>query len=246
MNNNHPHWMLVRVAEETAPRSTINLWPRIERSAVQLLSPRILSPKRSLRFGFVMLILFLPLALAVAISPVVRAQVQTWVGEIGGQMFTTSSDYPGDDEPVTIVKSESMSLVEARETLGMVIDLPSWVPEGYAIQDKVSVLNLGDGVTRVEIMWNSPENGAIMLNIERFPAGSESNWLVGRESVEETLVKGEPAALVRGAWNANQKQWDNSNQLSLYWQSGENNYILRGLGEQISAETLIHMAETIP
>jgi len=246
MTNNHPHWMLVRVAEETAPHSSIDLWPRIERSAVQPRSPRILAPKRSLRFGFVMLILLLPLVLAVAISPAVRAQVQAWVGEIGGQMFTTSNDYPGDDEPVTIVKSESMSLVEARETLGMVIDLPSWVPGGFVLQDMVSVPHLGNGVTRVEIRWISAENAAIWLNVERYPAGSESNWLVGPESVEETLVNGEPAALVRGAWNANRRQWDNSNQLSLYWQSGENNYILSGGGEQVSVEMLIHMAETIP
>ncbi|GAP13395.1 hypothetical protein LARV_01149 [Longilinea arvoryzae] len=246
MNDHHPHWMLAGVAEETAPRSTVDLWPRIKRAALQKQASHRRSANRSRRFGFAMLVVILPLVLAMVLSPAVRAQVQTWVGAIGGQMFTTSGDYPGDDEPVTTVANESLSLAEARETPGMAIDLPSWVPAGFVLQDPVSVLQLGDGVTRVEITWSSPENGAILLNIEQYPAGSESNWLVSPESIEEVLVDGEPAALVRGAWNANAKQWDHMDFLSLYWKSGVQNYILRGLGGQISAETLIRMAESIP
>lgn len=246
INANQPHWMLSKIAEETAPGSTIDLWPRIERNPTYRRKTHNPSPSRSLRFASGMVVLALILALTLAVSPVVRAQVQTWVGEIGGVLFTADGDYPGDDEPVTTVASESMSLDKARETLGLTLSLPSWVPTGYVLQDEVSVPHFDDRAVRVEITWTAPEKPSIMLNIERYPEGSKSNWLVGPESIEEVLVNGEPAGLVRGFWNADRKQWDNADGLSLYWQVGDQYYILRGFGEDISVEDLIRMAESIP
>ncbi len=180
------------------------------------------------------------------VSPAARAQVQTWMGEIGGILFTTDGDYPGDDEPITIIQSESMRLDEARETLGLAIDLPTWVPAGYVLQEEVSVPRFGDEAVRVEITWTSPAEPSILFNIERYPAGSEGNWLVGPESIQEVRVHGEPASLVRGFWNADAKQWDTSDGLSLYWKKGEQEYILRTFGRDISVEALIRMAESVP
>jgi len=198
---------------------------------------------RPVAIGAITLLLVLTLTLVV--SPAARAQVQDWVGQVGGVLFTATGDYPGGDEPVTIAPSEKMSLEDARAILPFTIDLPAWVPEGYVLEETVTFVHFEDGVERIFIQWRAPQKALLELEIENLPP-EESKWLVGQESIEEVLVDGEPAALVRGGWHADTKQWENPEILHLYIPHKGQTYIFSSMEKDIPVDELIRMAESLP
>ena len=198
---------------------------------------------RPVALGAITLLLVLTLTLVV--SPAARAQVQDWVGQVGGVLFTATGDYPGGDEPVTIAPSEKMSLEDASAILPFTIDLPTWVPEGYVLEETVTFVHFEDGVERIFIQWRAPQKALLELEIENLPP-EESKWLVGQESIEEVLVDGEPAALVRGGWHADTKQWENPEILHLYIPHKGQTYIFSSMEKDISVDELIRMAESLP
>ena len=196
---------------------------------------------RPIAFGAITLLLIL--AFMFTISPAARAQVQDWFSQVGGVFFTATGDYPGGDEPVTIVPSEEMSLIEARAVLPFTVDLPVWVPEGYVLEETVNILRFGDGVERVFIHWNAPGKALLELKIED---AVNSNWAVGLGSIEEVLINGKSAALVRGGWNFDKKQWENQGQLQLYVPHEAQTYIFSSMEKDISIDELILIAESLP
>jgi hypothetical protein len=198
---------------------------------------------RPIALGAVTLLLVLTLALV--ISPAARAQVQDWVGQVGGVLFTATGDYPGGDEPATIVPSDEMSLEEARAILPFTVDLPAWVPEGYVLENTVNIPYFDDGVGRVSIRWDAPQKARLGLLIEDRSA-EESKWIVGPGSIEEVLVNGEPAALVRGGWDSDAKQWHNPEILTLYVQHNDQTYSFSAIEKDISVDDLVRIAESIP
>jgi len=198
---------------------------------------------RPVAIGAITLLLVLTLTLVV--SPAARAQVQDWVGQVGGVLFTATGDYPGDNEPVTIAPSEKMSLEDASAILPFTIDLPTWVPEGYVLEETVTFVHFEDGVERIFIQWRAPQKALLELEIENLPP-EESKWLVGQESIEEVLVDGEPAALVRGGWHADTKQWENPEILHLYIPHKGQTYIFSSMEKDIPVDELIRMAESLP
>lgn len=189
--------------------------------------------------------LLLVLALALAVSPAVRAQVEDWAGQVGGILFTATGDYPGGDEPVTIVPGDNMSLEEARAVLPFTVDLPAWVPEGYRLEETVTVQHFESGLENVLIFWNAPGKASLTFVVENRPSG-ESKVIVGPGSIEEVLVHGEPAALVRGGWNADSKQWEERGNLQLYFGYGPLTYTLLAVESDIPVDELIRMAESLP
>jgi hypothetical protein len=207
---------------------------------------------RPLAFGA--LTVFLALVLVLAASPAARAQVLEFVREVGGVSFTETGRYPGQPEhQVTIVPSETYTLATMHERVGYEISLPAWVPEGFTLDDEVTITDFSAGsgdsdVMMSSIRWRSPQPDwtSISLNVSKRTSGEPMNWLTGPESVEEVQVNGQPAALVRGSWNANAKQWDASGHISLHWQHNGLSYALQTWESEVSTADLIRMAESIP
>lgn len=189
--------------------------------------------------------LLLALTLTLAVSPAARAQVQDWVGQAGGVLFTVTGEYPGGDEPVTIVPGDSMPLEDARAVLPFTVDLPAWVPEGYVLAETVEIPRFEDGVGRVSMHWAASQKAHLSLDIED-RAPEESNWVVGPGSIEEVLVHGEPAALVRGGWQSDTKQWDHPEILHLYVAHHGQTYIFSTVMKDISVDELVRIAESLP
>ena len=194
--------------------------------------------------GLGVVALLLVLTLVLSVSPAARAQVEDWVGVIGGVLFTATGDYPGDDEPVNIVPTDEMTFEEARETLPFTIDLPTWVPEGFVLEETVSVPRFEDGVGRVYLLWKAPLKGLSLSIEDRSP--EEANWLVAPGSIEEVLVNNAPAALVRGGWYENTKQWENKGQIQLFVPHNGQTYLFSTNENNISVEELIRIAESLP
>jgi hypothetical protein len=192
--------------------------------------------------------LLLVLTLTLTISPSARAQVQDWVEQVGNMMFTATNDYPGGDEPVTIVQTDTLSLEEARAQVAFPIDLPAWVPAGYVLQEKVNVTHFNDAqMTMYEIDWHAPEKATFSLTIiEQRPNGKDNQFVIGQESIEEVQVNGVTAALVRGGWNADARQWDNPDILTLYLDRGGQTYIFQAFERDISIDDLVRIAGSLP
>lgn len=189
--------------------------------------------------------LVLAFSLTFAISPVVRAQVENWVGQVGGVLFTATVDYPGGEEPVTDTPSDTMSLEDASALLPFAIDLPTRIPEGYVLDETVTLLKFEDNVERVFIQWTAPQEALLELQIEN-QTPNESKWIVGQGSVEEVLVNGMAAALVRGGWQSETQQWSNPQILHLYFPHNGQTYILSSFEKDIPVDELILIAESLP
>ena len=229
-----------RIAPRLAFAQDMRKRLKIDEEKTLRVRPLLLRP---VAIGAITLLLVLTLTLVV--SPAARAQVQDWVGQVGGVLFTATGDYPGGDEPVTIAPSEKMSLEDANAILPFTIDLPAWVPEGYVLEETVTFVHFEDGVERIFIQWRAPQKALLELEIENLPP-EESKWLVGLESIEEVLVDGEPAALVRGGWHADTKQWENPEILHLYIPHKGQTYIFSSMEKDIPVDELIRMAESLP
>ena len=96
---------------------------------------------------------------------------------------------------------------------------------------------------RVFIHWNAPGKALLELKIED---AVNSNWAVGLGSIEEVLINGKSAALVRGGWNFDKKQWENQGQLQLYVPHQAQTYIFSSMEKDISIDELILIAESLP
>ncbi len=198
---------------------------------------------RPVAFGTITFLLVFTLSLV--FSPAARAQVQDWVGQVGGVLFTATGNFPGGDMPVKNAPSEKLSLEDARAILPFTIDLPTWVPEGYALDETVTFVYFEDGVERVFVQWRFPRKAILELEIVNLPP-EKSTWLVGLESIEEVLVDGKPAALVRGGWNADMKLWENRGQLQLHVPHNGQTYIFSAMETSVSIDELIRIAESLP
>jgi len=183
-------------------------------------------------------------------SSTVRAEVLQTIEEIAGLRFDVTSNYPGDpDEEVTIVPSEYLSLIEAQNHFPSPVMLPTYVPQGYERQTDVEFFVLGDTPTLV-IRWDSNEKSAgnIELDIKHCPSGFENcGMTVGEGALEEIMLNGKPAAVIRGAWNYDTQQYDLSPMTAIQWKYDENTvYTLSTWNQDMPLEELIRMSESIP
>jgi hypothetical protein len=190
---------------------------------------------RRLALGFTALLL--ALALTLAVSPGARAYLAAFVREIGGLSFEESDLYPGGGGPVHTVPTEIISFADVQAGLPFPIGLPAWVPDGMIPREDVSVTLFSDEFTPVEISWGNGQAGFAMTVMQPVSV------YVGRGSIEEVLVDGRPAALIRGGWDYDRQEWNDSLALTLEWELGDHIYRLETA--TLDAATLIRIAESI-
>jgi len=184
---------------------------------------------------------------ALVFSPAARAAFNGLIVEIGGMIFfeTEESASPATPLPeshVTLVPEETLPLAEARAKLPYPISLPTWTPDGFNMGTLARISYFPGLAPQVTITWygSDPKVG----NIDLLVLGQKVDWQVETDDVEEVEVKGQPAALVGGSWNADTGQWDSGSDLTLSWMKGDQMYLLRSPGAP--ADDLIRMAESIP
>ena len=204
---------------------------------------RIFLPfKPALKVGVVIILI----CVLLFVSPAVRAQVSEWIQQIGGVFVLETNEYPGRG-PVQTIPFDQYSFEGVANELPFEISLPSWMPEEFEIIPtvKVSRFNNQTAVTAY-IDWKPSSGPILTLIIQHRLDGENVGLIVGEGSVEEILVNGEPAALVRGGWNADIQQWDfNIKALTLSWQYNGQTYRLQGIEDNISVDELIKIAESI-
>jgi hypothetical protein len=172
---------------------------------------------------------------------------------VGGFSFTETVDYPMGRGPhlLNLYPEQTMNLDEARQAFPAPISLPSYVPEGYVLdQDQLTVMVSPDYPFQyVRVRWKKEKEqgvGYLFLSVEHHAQeeGGKS-LIIGLDSLEEVTINGQTAALVRGIWNSQTQEWDQPDFIMLRWSKDGLVYDLHGLYTG-SLDTLIRMAESIP
>lgn len=178
-------------------------------------------------------------------SPTLRAAVGEAIRHLGRIPIWETDQHPflEGGERVTSCP-QTVSLAEAQTTLGE-LPLPGWVPEGFVLQDKVQLCE-GDQGRRVGLTWeHAASRRSVSLLAEYLNQDFIPAEIVGSGGVEEVTVHGEPAALVRGAWNPTTKTWSAKGLVHLRWSRGQVIYQLITMEGALSTEELVRMAESV-
>jgi hypothetical protein len=191
----------------------------------------------------------LVLAAILIVSPSAQAMVAGIIQTIGGVNYNQTTDFPGDNNPVVIDSAQEMSMAEVLEILPFVPSLPTWIPDGFELQDSVRLWcpsNLDGGLCFARWTWKKRAQ-QIHLQIEYPRSENESTWIVGPAAAEEVqLADGTIAAFVEGGWNPETKQWDASAGLQLSWYKDGTVYHISTTNAAISKDTIVEMADSIP
>ncbi len=197
---------------------------------------------RSKKLVQVTIFLVISLIAIMAISPA-RAFVSSLITNIAGQIFEVTEDYPGDNYPggEEIIEPQVMSLGDALAIFPHDIQLPTYIPSGYILnEDNVRVyvgVDAGPFANSIEFEWLSDDRPVLRLRVTDIdPRIGE---IVAPDSVEEiSLDINHSAALIRGGWDADNKAWTNDVGLRLRW--SVNNLVYELMG--VNREQLIEIA----
>lgn len=243
---------LREIAEEQVP-ANLDPWDTIR--------ARLQSDKQSRRWtwrkplahlSLALAALFLVLTIIIAASPDVRAQVGKVFKRIAGISFMQTDRLPDAEVPALVLNGEMVSLEQARKMVPYVLELPSWVPEGFAFEKDVRVIPRGDLTSKslgtwsvpVALVWRNGQGHAIVLS-EQLSRG----WgtiQIGPNSAEEIKINGQPAVLIHGMWDGRTKEWSHTSMLQLTWRREGVGYRLSSSDRWVSVNDLIRIAESIP
>jgi hypothetical protein len=199
--------------------------------------------------AFSALALIIAFGMVMTFSSTVRAEVLQTIEEIAGLRFDVTTDYPGDpDEVVTIVPSEYLSLEEAQNRFPSPVALPAYTPRGTTRREDVLLTYWSSDLPSLTITWDNPETGEFILDIRPCSTVTDNCGLIlGEGALEEITLNGEPAVIVRGAWNYDTRLYDTSVTSAIRWKYDENTvYSLSTWSQDMPLEELIRIAESIP
>lgn len=191
----------------------------------------------------------LALALTFAISPAARARINDVLNSVGGLIFSETTLYPGGSGPERTFPEQTVTAEQAAGMLPFSFNLPEWAPPGFVFEaDRVVVMNdPNEALNYVRLGWQNQAAGAALhLTLTWWPGEEQSNgYVIGPDSLEEVSVNGQPAAIVRGAWNVDTEEWSGANLIALHWERDGITYHLDGAESAVTVEDLVRMAESV-
>jgi hypothetical protein len=145
------------------------------------------------------------------------------------------------------VPLEYLSLNDAQVRFISPIVLPTYTPQGFERLANVEFFDLPGQPTLV-VTWNRQNHYSLikrLISHHSFEIKEYARTL-GKEAIEETVLDGKPAIIVRGAWNIGVQENDFM-MTALMWRYDENTvYSLLSLEQAVPLDELLKMAESIP
>jgi hypothetical protein len=137
-----------------------------------------------------------------------------------------------------------MSVAEAQQRIAF--GLPIWIPEGFRLHEDVAVLESEKSLVAY-VRWENAEGVLFSLRAEQplSPDTIEAPLDVAEGSVEEVQVNGQPAALVRGAWNGDSRVWGHSRIRTLQWAHEGIRYSLSAGLDVMTEQDMLRLAESL-
>jgi hypothetical protein len=199
-----------------------------------------------------MLALIFVFGMVLIFSSAVRAKALQTIEHVQVLMCKKLQTYCSGDGVLTpeqglYVPLEYLSLNEAQVRLISPIVLPTYVPQGFERIANVEFFDLPGQPTLV-VTWNRPNHYSLiklLISHHSFEIKEYAQTL-GKGVIEETLLDGKPAIIVRGVWNIGERDSDFM-MTALMWRSDGNTvYALLSLEQAVSLTELMKMAESIP
>ncbi len=263
------HWLLQSVAEEQAPRASIDLWPRIQDRATR--PPRAILGARlpaSATRALAAVALVLLLAGSLALVPGVRAFGEGILQRMGIALVDTTVEEDGSVQSakleVTRVAGEppALTVEEARGRIGFDVRLPTWLPEEFA-HTRVSITenSMPDdaygpklGIEYSQVAAPGPGDGILVMHASE---GLLSAPPVLASAAEEAVsVRGLPGVYVHGGWQDDgtgdpsirmgSLLWDErADDAYLTWEEDGVTYLLEAHNLGLQFEELLRVAESL-
>ena len=229
---------------------------------------------------YAILIPIVALAMTITFSAPVRAVASAWIKSIAGFFVEERNESPIKDIPggevllstpavsavveavpstVTHVQPTeyavpTLSVPDVLKNPPFTFGLPSWIPEGFSLDQNVGISTSGAWVL---MNWKNPNMSEIEFLVEKEYTGYTIP--AGVDSSEEIALNGTPALLIRGFWDE-QHQWNPDRQIAIDWEKDgrhyhlayterdEDHYAMQPITSNQDAiiQNLIRMAESIP
>jgi len=227
---------LYRFRRPPRPEFAEELYRRIHRGSSRILL------RRRVTLGLAVLCAIS--ALAFALLPSVRLAVAQGIRTIGGIVFYEMGSLLGPSPEAEVHRVPSVELEQAQAELPCDPALPEWLPEGLKLRSvQVVSKRQPDSPAMAILVWGNAYDESPLTIFIQCPA-PVGMTIPPEAVVEEVEVNGQPAAVVYGKW-INQR-WEPRAWPSLLWRSGDVMYSLISSSPQITAETLVRIAESIP
>jgi hypothetical protein len=214
------------------------------------------------RLGYSFGIVIALLALTVIFVPNARAAVQSVIRKIAGISFDEVTELQSACDPMKCEPEDVIGIMpfeKAQSTVPFAVNLPTWTPEGYWLNPRVSLIRgAKDTGTIVAVEWlrsglagASHEDYVQQMTLRAWQdQGENQTWSVAPESATEIKVNGKPAALVHGGWMLFSDNWNGEGMTSIAWLNHGTWYQLSAVfhdpSTAISDEDMIRIAESIP
>jgi hypothetical protein len=220
------------------PEFTEALYRRLEKQQ---------GPRWLLRVAWAPVVIAMAVIGALILSPELRAGALSVVLTIGGVKVEETDALPLAEGPIFYPEWASYTLEEAQEALPFALKLPGVTPEGYILAPGVQVIHATGRrpITTVSLEWRKGSAWITLYVEQRSDAQPPTRLLSGHGSAEMVQVRGTQAALVRGAWGAEDGAYDVGRGLTLVWVEDGLVYTLHTPATDVTAETLIRMAESV-
>jgi len=198
----------------------------------------------ALRWAWALTAVAVMLAVLVALSPPLRAAIES-LQEIIGSVYLSIADRSPDTSDATIVEPQLMTLEAARAAVPFDFDHPTRGPDGWVMDEQVRVNDLGGGPF-VKIMWSNPGHAGIVFSASpaHLDDGTPVSTLIGPDSFREIVIGGQPAVIVKGGWDHDSREWAWPDVTTLVWTVDEVKYSLSTASGEISEAELVTMAES--
>ncbi len=143
-------------------------------------------------------------------------------GENAATADKTALPGQAQDTPMAVstVIIPTLSLDDVLQNPPFEFSLPQYVPAGFTLTGDAAVANSGEWVS---LTFANLDDAEIWMLVEESYTGYQLP--AGIDSTEEVSVKGQPALLIRGGWNASH-QWDERYGMELHWQQNGRYYRL--------------------
>ena len=180
--------------------------------------------------------------------PQARAAVGEAIRRIGAIPVWETAEHPYLGGPVRTIPEKLVPLAEVEPLLAGKVTLPTWVPEGFTLKDKAQLYRdpLDAENWSVGLTYEQRDSRRIItLFIRHLNQDFIPTEIVGPGSVEEVIIQGQPAVLVRGAWNPETQEWRSTGLVHLHWAEGKLVYQLVTGEGAIPISDLVRMAESM-
>lgn len=224
------HWAVLEMAEEAAPGSTIDLWPRVAaRMAVKprrTAGPNLSRKRVQLAVGLGLLLL---LAGSLVFAPAARAFAEDIIQRMGialvdTQQFDPNTRVESADRIINPSPPPSLSLDEIRAQINFPLRLPAWLPEGLdythnSIHTYDPQSWAGSGKKVGVDYGRTPDfdfaSGVLQLGANDGPISAPPLLAESRE--QEVTVNGQPGIYVHGGWQDDGRGDPNTRLGPLLW-----------------------------